>query len=64
MPAGGGVAGQPICSYLVGRRRFVLIDPGDPTGPATERALEMAAAAGGTIEAVALTHVDPDHAPG
>jgi len=64
MPAGGGVAGQPICSYLVGRRRFVLIDPGDPTGPATERALEMAAAAGGTIEAVALTHVDPDHAAG
>ena len=33
MPAGGGVAGQPVCAYLVGRRRFVLVDPGDPTGP-------------------------------
>jgi ribonuclease/clavin/mitogillin len=64
MPAGGGVAGQPVCSYLIGRRRFVLIDPGDPTGPALDRVLEIAAARDGTIEAVALTHVDPDHAAG
>ena len=64
MPAGGGVAGQPICAYLVGRRRFVLIDPGDPTGPALDRALVVASERGGAIEAVALTHVDPDHAAG
>ena len=64
MPAGGGVAGQPVCAYLVGRRRFVLIDPGDPMGPALDRALEVAAARGGAIDAVALTHVDPDHAAG
>jgi glyoxylase-like metal-dependent hydrolase (beta-lactamase superfamily II)/8-oxo-dGTP pyrophosphatase MutT (NUDIX family) len=64
MPAGGGVAGQPVNAYLVGHQRFVLIDPGDPTGPALERALETAAARAGTIEAVALTHVDPDHAAG
>jgi glyoxylase-like metal-dependent hydrolase (beta-lactamase superfamily II)/8-oxo-dGTP pyrophosphatase MutT (NUDIX family) len=64
MPAGGGVAGQPVCAYLVGRRRFVLIDPGDPTGPALDRAIEVAATRGGAIEAVALTHVDPDHAAG
>jgi glyoxylase-like metal-dependent hydrolase (beta-lactamase superfamily II)/8-oxo-dGTP pyrophosphatase MutT (NUDIX family) len=64
MPAGGGVAGQPVCAYLVGRRRFVLVDPGDPTGPALDRALEIAALRGGAIEAVALTHVDPDHAAG
>lgn len=64
MPAGGGVAGQPVCAYLVGRRRHVLIDPGDPTGPALDRALELAAARGGTIEAIALTHVDADHAGG
>jgi len=64
MPAGGGVAGQPVCAYLVGRRRFVLIDPGDPTGPALDRALEIALGRGGAIEAVALTHVDPDHAAG
>jgi glyoxylase-like metal-dependent hydrolase (beta-lactamase superfamily II) len=64
MPAGGGVAGQPVSAYLVGRRRFVLVDPGDPTGPALDRALEVAASRGGAIEAVALTHVDPDHAAG
>lgn len=64
MPAGGGVAGQPVCAYLVGQRRFVLIDPGDPTGPALERAIEIASSRAGAIEAVALTHVDPDHAGG
>jgi glyoxylase-like metal-dependent hydrolase (beta-lactamase superfamily II)/8-oxo-dGTP pyrophosphatase MutT (NUDIX family) len=64
MPAGGGIAGQQVCAYLVGHRRFVLVDPGDPTGPALDAALELVAAAGGTLEAVALTHVDPDHAAG
>ena len=64
MPAGGGVAGQPVSAYLVGRRRFVLVDPGDPTGPGLDRALALAAERGGPIEAVALTHVDPDHAAG
>jgi glyoxylase-like metal-dependent hydrolase (beta-lactamase superfamily II)/8-oxo-dGTP pyrophosphatase MutT (NUDIX family) len=64
MPAGGGVAGQPVCAYLVGRRRFVLVDPGDPTGPGLDRAVSIAAGRGGTIEAIALTHVDPDHAAG
>lgn len=64
MPAGGGVAGQPVESYLVGRARCVLIDPGDPTGPALDRAIEMAQARGGKIVAIALTHVDPDHAAG
>jgi glyoxylase-like metal-dependent hydrolase (beta-lactamase superfamily II)/8-oxo-dGTP pyrophosphatase MutT (NUDIX family) len=62
MPAGGGVPGQPVCAYLVGRERLVLVDPGDPTGPALERALATAAAQGGSIVGVALTQVDPDHA--
>ena len=43
MPAGGGVAGQPVSAYLVGRRRLVLVDPGDPSGPAIDRALALAA---------------------
>ena len=64
MPAGGGVAGQPVCAYLVGRRRLLLVDPGDPTGPALDRAVAIAAERGGTIDAIALTHVDPDHAGG
>jgi glyoxylase-like metal-dependent hydrolase (beta-lactamase superfamily II) len=64
MPAGGGVAGQPVCAYLVGRVRHVLVDPGDPTGPGLERAIAIARDRDGPIEAVALTHVDPDHAAG
>lgn len=64
MPAGGGVAGQPVCAYLVGHRRLVLIDPGDPTGPGLVRAVNLATAQGGTIDAIALTHTDPDHAGG
>jgi glyoxylase-like metal-dependent hydrolase (beta-lactamase superfamily II)/8-oxo-dGTP pyrophosphatase MutT (NUDIX family) len=64
MPAGGGVAGQPVNAYLIGRARFVLVDPGDPTGEALDSALEVAAARGGRIVAIALTHADPDHAAG
>jgi glyoxylase-like metal-dependent hydrolase (beta-lactamase superfamily II)/8-oxo-dGTP pyrophosphatase MutT (NUDIX family) len=64
MPAGGGVAGQPVNAYLVGRTRFVLVDPGDPTGDASDRAIAEVAARRGRIAAVALTHVDPDHAAG
>ena len=64
MPAGGGVAGQPVNAYLVGRASFVIVDPGDPTGEALDRALEVAAERGGRIAAIALTHADPDHAAG
>jgi glyoxylase-like metal-dependent hydrolase (beta-lactamase superfamily II)/8-oxo-dGTP pyrophosphatase MutT (NUDIX family) len=64
MPAGGGVAGQPVNAYLVGRQEVVLVDPGDPTGEALDRAIAVAGGRGGRIVAVALTHVDPDHAAG
>ena len=64
MPAGGGVAGQPIAAYLVGRQRFVLVDPGDPLGPGLGLATAIAAERGGAIEAIALTQVAPDHAAG
>jgi glyoxylase-like metal-dependent hydrolase (beta-lactamase superfamily II)/8-oxo-dGTP pyrophosphatase MutT (NUDIX family) len=64
MPAGGGVAGQPVFAYLVGRRAHVLVDPGDPTGPALDEAIRLAAARGGSIVGIALTQPDPDHAAG
>ena len=64
MPAGGGVPGQPVYSYLYGGRGCILVDPGDPTGPGLDRAVAEAASRGGTITAIALTHVDPDHAAG
>jgi glyoxylase-like metal-dependent hydrolase (beta-lactamase superfamily II)/8-oxo-dGTP pyrophosphatase MutT (NUDIX family) len=64
MPAGGGVAGQPVNAYLVGRAAFVLVDPGDPTGEALDRSVEEARMRGGRIVAMALTHADADHAAG
>lgn len=64
MPAAGGVAGQPVHAYLVGRRTFVLVDPGDPTGVATERVVDHVRARGGEIVAIVLSHADPDHAAG
>ena len=64
MPAGGGVAGQPVYAYLVGRERCVLVDPGDPTGPALDVAIGAPRSGAGAIEAVAVTHVDADHAAG
>jgi glyoxylase-like metal-dependent hydrolase (beta-lactamase superfamily II)/8-oxo-dGTP pyrophosphatase MutT (NUDIX family) len=64
MPAGGGVAGQPINAYLVGRERFVLVDPGDPTGDGLDRAVEEASRRGGRIESIVLTSGEPDHAGG
>ena len=41
-----------------------MIDPGDPTGPGLDRAIEEAARRGGRIEAIALTSAEPDHAGG
>lgn len=64
MPAGGGVAGQSVDAYLVGRTACVLIDPGDPTGAGIDAAIAAASARGGRIVAVVLTHLDPDHAAG
>lgn len=64
MPAGGGVAGQPVNAYLVGRARCVLVDPGDATGEALDRAVGVVSDRGGRIVAVALTQADPDHAAG
>ena len=60
----GAVPGQTVNAYLVGRRRLVLVDPGDPSDEATAAYFEAAAAIGGDIVAIAITHVDPDHAAG
>ena len=60
----GAVPGQTVNSYLVGRRRLVLVDPGDPSDAAASAYLEAAAASGGDIVAIAVTHVDPDHGAG
>jgi glyoxylase-like metal-dependent hydrolase (beta-lactamase superfamily II) len=61
----GGIPGQTVDTWVVGRRRLVVVDPGDPNDAAAEAILGVAAAAGGTIQAIAaLTSPVPDHAAG
>jgi glyoxylase-like metal-dependent hydrolase (beta-lactamase superfamily II)/8-oxo-dGTP pyrophosphatase MutT (NUDIX family) len=60
----GGVAGQTVNCYLVGRRELVVVDPGDPSDEAADAILAAAERHGGQVAAIALTHVDPDHAGG
>jgi glyoxylase-like metal-dependent hydrolase (beta-lactamase superfamily II) len=60
----GGVPGRRGRSRLVGRRRLVVVDAGDPSEEALAAILSQAAARGAAIVAVALTAPDPDRAAG
>jgi endoribonuclease LACTB2 len=59
-----GPAGRPANTILVGQERIVVVDPGDPDEAFVDRIEAEAAALGGRIVAIALTHVDPGHAAG
>jgi len=59
-----GPAGRPANTILVGRERIVVVDPGDPDEDFIDLIEAEAAAQGGRIVAIALTHVDPGHASG
>ena len=60
----GGVPGQTVNTYLVGREDVVIVDPGDPSDEAARAIIDTIAAFGGRPALIALTHVDPDHAAG
>lgn len=47
-------------TYLIGRRRLVVLDPGPPGSRQAERVME--ATEGRSVEAVCLTHAHRDHA--
>jgi ribonuclease/clavin/mitogillin len=59
-----GPAGRPANTILVGRKRIVVVDPGDPDEDFTDLIEAEVASRGGWIVAIALTHVDPGHASG
>ncbi len=59
-----GPAGRPANTVLVGTKRVVVVDPGDPGEDFLDAIETEVAAAGGAIVAIALTHVDPGHAAG
>lgn len=50
------------CTYIIGRGRVAIVDPG-PTS-AEHLAAMLAAIAGETLEAIFVTHTHRDHAPG
>jgi glyoxylase-like metal-dependent hydrolase (beta-lactamase superfamily II)/8-oxo-dGTP pyrophosphatase MutT (NUDIX family) len=64
LPGAGGVEGQSVNAFLVGRKELVVVDPGDPSDAAAEAILELARAQGGTVAGIVITHADPDHAAG
>ena len=64
LPGAGGVAGERVNAYVVGRREVAVVDPGDPSEAALDAIVELVRRRSGTIRAVVLTHADPDHHAG
>lgn len=59
---GGPFTASGTCSYVVGRGRVAVIDPG-PDDPAHVEAL-LADLSGETVDVIAVTHTHRDHSPG
>jgi 8-oxo-dGTP pyrophosphatase MutT (NUDIX family)/glyoxylase-like metal-dependent hydrolase (beta-lactamase superfamily II) len=60
----GGLPGRTVCTYLVGRHRVVVVDPGDPNEPAADAILGAIAAVGAAPAGIVLTATEPAHAGG
>jgi glyoxylase-like metal-dependent hydrolase (beta-lactamase superfamily II) len=57
----GFMTGPGTNTYLIGRERHVVIDPGPPDAKHLERII---AETGGAIDCVLVTHTHGDHSPG
>ncbi|HJW22456.1 MAG TPA: NUDIX hydrolase [Candidatus Limnocylindrales bacterium] len=60
----GGVEGRAGATVVVGERRWVIIDPGDPTGETTDQILQAADAAGAELAGVVVTSLEPERHAG
>ncbi|HTN33839.1 MAG TPA: MBL fold metallo-hydrolase [Marinobacter sp.] len=60
-PNPGMMTGPGTNTYIVGRERFTVIDPGPDNQVHIDRILELT---GGKIERVLVTHTHQDHSPG
>ena len=60
----GAIPGQTVDAYLVGARRVVVVDPGDPSDEAADAIAAVLRDAGATLAAILLTSPVPDHAAG
>jgi ADP-ribose pyrophosphatase YjhB (NUDIX family) len=60
----GGVEGRAWVGWILGRERWVVINPGDPTGAATDAVMAAAHDAGASLDGVVLTSLEPEHHAG
>lgn len=60
----GAIPGQGVNAYVVGRRRLLVVDPGDPSDEAAEAFMALAASRDSQIVGILLTSPTPDHAAG
>jgi 8-oxo-dGTP pyrophosphatase MutT (NUDIX family) len=58
----GGLPGRTGETTLLGRRRLVLVDPGDPSDEALDLIAAVVERRRGAITAIVLTRTHPDHA--
>jgi glyoxylase-like metal-dependent hydrolase (beta-lactamase superfamily II)/8-oxo-dGTP pyrophosphatase MutT (NUDIX family) len=64
LPSAGGVDGQEVNGYVIGRRDLVVVDPGDPSDAAADAFLAIATGREAKIVGIVLTSIEPDHAAG
>jgi 8-oxo-dGTP pyrophosphatase MutT (NUDIX family) len=60
----GGVEGRPGTTLVIGDRRAVVVDPGDPTGETADAIMATAARAGIELAGVVVTDLSPDRHAG
>jgi 8-oxo-dGTP pyrophosphatase MutT (NUDIX family)/glyoxylase-like metal-dependent hydrolase (beta-lactamase superfamily II) len=60
----GAIPGQSVDAWLIGRRRVVVVDPGDPSDEAADAIAALLDDAGATLTGILLTAPVPDHAAG
>ena len=60
----GGIPGSQATTYIVGRRRLAIVDPGDPNDDAADAVLGAVEAMGATVSAVLVTVPVPNRAAG
>jgi 8-oxo-dGTP pyrophosphatase MutT (NUDIX family) len=60
----GGIEGRAGASAVIGRRRWVVVDPGDPTSATIDAVQAAATGAGAIVTGVLVTDIDPERHAG
>jgi 8-oxo-dGTP pyrophosphatase MutT (NUDIX family) len=60
----GGIEGRPGVTTVIGDRRWVVVDPGDPTGETSDAILAAAQEAGAELAGVVVSDLSPDRHAG